>query len=289
MRSMTGFGVGSAAFGDGRLSLEVRALNHRYQDVRVRMPTDLSDQAFFVEQMARSRLGRGRYDIAVRIEGRSLSTPRISAERLKGLYAALSAVRDEIAPGSELPFSALLSVPHVIEAESLDADAVRKAIEQAFAGASDGLATMRAEEGRALAAELGARLAQARALKASVEAGAVELVEHQRKRLRERIEKLLTGVEANIDPSRLEAELAIVADKSDITEELVRLGSHFDQLEALFASSESIGRRLDFLLQEVGREVNTIGSKCQHATVSHLVVEMKAEVERMREQVQNVD
>jgi uncharacterized protein (TIGR00255 family) len=96
-------------------------------------------------------------------------------------------------------------------------------------------------------------------------------------------------VEANIDPARLEVELAIVADKSDITEELVRLGSHFDQLEALFSSSESIGRRLDFLLQEVGREVNTIGSKCQHATVSHLVVEMKAEVERMREQVQNVD
>lgn len=286
---MTGFGVGSAPFGEGRLSLEVRALNHRYQDVRVRMPTDLADQAFFMEQLARSRLGRGRYDIAVRIEGSSMAAPRLSAERLKALYFALRELRDEIAPGTELPVSALLAIPSVFEVQAIDADAARQAIEQALAGAADRLAAMRLEEGRALTAELSARLEQARALKVRLEAGAGELVEHQRRRLRERIEKLLHGVEATIDPTRLEAELAIVADKSDITEELVRLGSHFDQIEALFSSTESIGRRLDFLLQEVGREVNTIGSKCQHATVSHLVVEMKAEVERMREQVQNVD
>jgi uncharacterized protein (TIGR00255 family) len=286
---MTGFGVGSAPWGDGRLSLEVRALNHRYQDVRVRMPAELAEQAFFVEQLARARLGRGRYDIAVRVEGRFSGAPHINTERLRALHAALSALSNEIAPGSQLPLSALLGLPHVFESDSIDSDAVRQAVEQAFTEAANRLGEMRLEEGHALRAELESRLTRARELRSQIEAGAEELVLHQRKRLRERLEKLLHGVEATIDPTRLEAELAILADKSDITEELVRLGSHFGQLEALFSSSESIGRRLDFLLQEVGREVNTIGSKCLHATVSHLVVEMKAEIERMREQVQNVD
>jgi uncharacterized protein (TIGR00255 family) len=289
MRSMTGFGVGSATLGDGRLSLEVRALNHRHQDVRVRMPADLAEQAFFVEQLARARLGRGRYDIAVRVEGRFAGAPRVNTERLRGLHSALRELSNEIAPGSELPLTALLGLPHVFESDGLDSDAVRYSIEEAFTAAANSLGDMRLEEGHALQVELAARLASARQLRTQIEAGAEELVLYQRKRLRERLEKLLTGVEVTIDPTRLEAELAILADKSDITEELVRLGSHFSQLEALFSSSESIGRRLDFLLQEVGREVNTIGSKCLHATVSHLVVEMKAEIERMREQVQNVD
>jgi uncharacterized protein (TIGR00255 family) len=289
MRSMTGFGVGSAPLGDGRLSLEVRALNHRHQDVRVRMPADLAEQAFFVEQLARARLGRGRYDIAVRVEGRFAGAPRVNTERLRGLHAALRELSNEISPGSEVPLTALLGLPHVFESDGVDSDAVRQALEEAFTAAANGLGEMRLEEGHALQAELAARLASARQLRSQIEAGAEELVLHQRKRLRERLEKLLTGVEVTIEPTRLEAELAILADKSDITEELVRLGSHFGQLEALFSSSESIGRRLDFLLQEVGREVNTIGSKCLHATVSHLVVEMKAEIERMREQVQNVD
>ncbi len=286
---MTGFGVGAAPLGDARLSLEVRALNHRYQDVRVRMPADLAEQAFFVEQLARARLGRGRYDIAVRIEGRGASAPRVNAERLRALHAALQEVSEQVSPGSQLPLSALFALPHVLESDTLDSDAVRQSIEEAFLEASERLSAMRAEEGRALDTELRTRLDRARELRSQIEAGAEDLVQHQRKRLRERLDKLLNGVDASVDPTRLEAELAILADKSDITEELVRLGSHFGQLEALFSASESIGRRLDFLLQEVGREVNTIGSKCSHATVSHLVVEMKAEIERMREQVQNVD
>ncbi len=292
MRSMTGFGVGRTELGSGHLSLEVRALNHRYQDVRVRVPSEIADQSFFVEQLARSSLGRGRYDVAVRLEGDFSGkggAPRISLDRLRTAYESVARLRDEIAPGSELSLSAFVGLPEVLESGTTDADAVRAALTTAFEKAKVRLAEMRAREGEALGKELQSRLENARALCDAIEAGSAELVEHGRKRLRERVEKLLADVEAQVEPGRLEVELALLADKSDITEELVRLRSHFDQLADFFASNDSVGRRLDFLLQEVGREVNTIGSKCQHASVSHVVVAMKAEVERMREQVQNVD
>ena len=160
---------------------------------------------------------------------------------------------------------------------------------RSFTEAAARLDEMRQTEGRALTQELLRRLEFAQELRRRLLAQADTMVERQRIRLRERLGRLLQGVDASLDSGRIEAELAIFADKSDITEELVRLESHFDQLARLFASDATVGRKLDFLLQEVGREVNTIGSKCQFAEIAHLVVELKAEVERMREQVQNVD
>lgn len=289
MKSMTGFGMAEVPLGEGKLALEVRALNHRYQEVRVRLPAEIYEQSFFLEQLARAQLGRGRYDVSARVLGAAAPTPRVSAERVRALYRALSELRDELAPGSELPFAALLNLPHVVEAPVVDTGAVQEALTAAFSRARAQLDTMRAEEGQTLAAELRGRLERARRLRERLLAGADTLVDQQRTRLRERLGRLVAGVEASLDTARLEAELAILADKSDITEELVRLQSHFDQLEALFGADESVGRKLDFLLQEVGREVNTIGSKCQSAEVTPLVVELKAEIERMREQVQNVE
>lgn len=289
VKSMTGFGTGEAPLGGGKLAVELRALNHRYQDVRVRMPAEFFDQSFFVEQLARGQLGRGRYDISARVFGPAAPPPKVSADRMRALHRSLTELRDELAPGSELPFSALLALPNVVEHPTVDTEAVQRALTAAFADARAQLDAMRREEGQSLTRELLARLENARQLRERLAEGADLLVEQQRTRLRERLARLLQGVEATLDPSRVEAELAILADKSDITEELVRLESHFDQLAALFTSEGGVGRKLDFLLQEVGREVNTIGSKCQSAEVTHLVVELKAEVERMREQVQNVE
>lgn len=289
MKSMTGFGVGSAPLGNGRLLLELRALNHRYQDVRVRVPAELADQAFFLEQLARSQLGRGRYELGVRVSGAQGDGPQLSSERIRTLYSALVELRNELAPGTELPLTALLGLPNLVEYAAGDPELERVALTEAFAAAATRLDEMRQEEGRTLTQELVHRLELARELRGRLLAEADTLVERQRTRLRERLGRLLQGVEASLDPARIEAELAIFADKSDITEELVRLDSHFDQLANLFASDAAVGRKLDFLLQEVGREVNTIGSKCQFAEIAHLVVELKAEVERMREQVQNVD
>lgn len=289
LKSMTGFGVGSAAIGEGSLRIELRALNHRYQDIRLRLPGELGEQSFFLEQLARKHLGRGRYDLSVRTEGQTGAIPRISKERAVALYRDLSALRDEVAPGAELSLTALLSHPGLFESSGPDGDHVRSSLETAFLEAANQLDEMRRDEGRVLTEELASRLGHTRELTEQLKTHSAELLQHHAARLRERLARLVSDVQIQVQPERLEQELALLADKSDITEELVRLESHFQQMETLFTASEPVGRKLDFLLQEVGREVNTIGSKSQHAPLAHLVVELKAEMERMREQVQNVD
>ncbi|HEY6723466.1 MAG TPA: YicC/YloC family endoribonuclease [Polyangiaceae bacterium] len=287
---MTGYGVGEAPLGDGRLTLEVRALNHRYVDVRVRLPVELSDYAFFTEQKARELLSRGRFDIGVRVDDAALPAPNLSIARARSIYLALQTLRDELAPGTDLPVSAVTAIPELIQApSSMQSEQIQNALIAALKAAVVHLNQMREQEGAALGRELGRRLELARGLRERIREQAERLVPLHRSRLEERVERLLKDSNVAIDQGRLELELALLADRTDVTEELVRLDSHFDQIERLLASDELIGRRLDFLLQEVGREVNTVGAKSQDAELSHVVVEMKAEIERMREQVQNVE
>lgn len=287
---MTGYGVGEAPLGEGRLTLEIRALNHRFVDVRVRLPPELGDFAFFTEQKARELLSRGRFDIGVRVDDAALPPPNLSTARARSIYLALAALRDELAPGTELPVSAITTVPDLIQAPStLHSEQIQSALSAALKAAVQHLDQMREDEGKALAIELERRLESARSLHAKVAERARLLVPQHRARLAERLERLLKDTPVALDDGRLEMELALLADRTDVTEELVRLNSHFAQVERLLRSRELVGRRLDFLLQEVGREVNTVGAKSQDAELSHTVVEMKAEIERMREQVQNVE
>lgn len=289
MRSMTGFGVGTAPLGNGRLVVELRALNHRYLDVRVRMPAELVDQASFVEQLAREQLVRGRFDVGVRSEGDAFEF-RFDSERAKRVYRALDALRSELAPNTELGISSLVALPDVMTSSvQSDVEAARRGLRAAFEDAVAHLDKMRSTEGAALGRELAARLASMRTLLGTIKTRSSGLVDLYRSRLRERLERLLSDSSAKLEPGRLELEVALIADKSDVTEEVVRLDSHFSQLERLLGVAEPVGRRLDFLLQEVARETNTVGAKCQDAPLSHLVIELRAEVERMREQVQNVE
>lgn len=290
MRSMTGFGVGMAPLGEGKLALEVRSLNHRYLDVRIRLPAELGDHGFWLEQRAREQLTRGRYDIGGRLMGAALSAPVLSTERARKAYRALLELRDELAPGTEVPIASIAAMADVLTAPAeTDSDAVRTALESALSAALSALDRMRASEGEALRKELAQRLETARRLCNDIKARAEGSVAAYRSRLQARLERLLLDTSVALDQGRLELELAIMADKSDVTEELVRLASHFDQFEALIGERAAVGRRLDFLLQETAREANTVGSKSQDGEVSHLVVELKAELERMREQVQNVE
>jgi len=289
MRSMTGFGAGDAPIGGGQLSLELRALNHRFVDVRVRLPPEIGDQGSFVEQLVRERLERGRVDVSVRLSGAALPPARFSAERARSLHATLSSLKDELAPGTELTFATLAGfAPLLLEPAVADVEEVRRALVTALERAYVDLVRMRETEGAELSRELGERLSSARHLAQSIRERSGTLVELQRARLRERLERLLSGT-APLDSTRLESEVAVMADRSDITEELARLDSHFQQFATLLASSGPVGRQLDFLLQEVARELNTTGAKSQDAPVAQLVVKTKVEVERMREQVQNVE
>jgi uncharacterized protein (TIGR00255 family) len=289
MKSMTGFGTGEAELGPGKLLLDARSVNHRYLDLRVRLPQEFADQALYVEQRARERLARGRFDLAVRYEG-PLLLPKLDLDRARSVYRDFARLRDELAPGSELPVTALFAMPGLFTApQTFDPGAVQAALAQAFDGAIRSLNEMRRREGAALGTEIAARLATCRAKVAHIRERLPEVVRAYEARVRARVAHLLADVGASLAPGRIEAEVVLLADKSDVTEELVRLESHFAQLETLLAGTEPSGRRLDFLLQEMAREANTIGAKCQEAELGHEVIELKSEIERMREQVQNVE
>jgi uncharacterized protein (TIGR00255 family) len=289
MRSMTGFGCGEAELDGNKLTCELRALNHRFLDVRVRMPEELASQAFFVEQLARERLSRGRFDIGVRLEDGG-GVARFSPTRARAVYQSLLQLRDELAPGTEVPVSALASLPQLlIDTQRSSSQGVEEALLKAFTAALDRLDEMRAREGQALGRELGERLDTLRTLSEGAKVLSHGTAERQLARLRERVTRLLSDVAVSPDPARLETELALLADRSDVTEELVRLASHFDQFQALLADPAPIGRRLEFLLQEMSREANTLGSKSQDVKLSHLVVDIKSQLEKIREQVQNVE
>jgi uncharacterized protein (TIGR00255 family) len=290
MRSMTGFGLGDVPIGGGKLGVEIRGVNHRFLDVRVRLPRELADLSGFVEQVARERLVRGRYEVALRVEGTLLGAPVLDRERARAAFLALSELRDELAPGSDVPLSLLSVIPDLfVSSVQRDADIVRDAARAAFEAAVVALDAMRQHEGESLRQDLSRRLASVRTLARGIESRAPAVLDAHRRRLRERAERLRISAEIDVDASRLEQELAIFADRCDITEELTRLESHCAQVAVLLGSSEAVGRRLDFLLQEMAREANTLGAKSPDAAISHAVVEVKAEIERMREQVQNVE
>jgi len=291
MRSMTGFGAAEHPLGaNGKVGVEVRAVNHRFLDVRVRVPRDLSDLAMYVEQLARAQLSRGRLEISVRVDGSALPFASFDRERAKAAYLALCELRDEVAPNSDVPFSMLNAFPELLTSSADgETSALRDATKQAFSSAVVALDTMRSQEGKILATDLRDRLDRVRLLSKGVATRAPDLVDVYRKKLRERVARLKSAIDASLDEGRIEAEIVLFADRVDVSEELTRLESHCVQFAALLDSSEACGRRLDFLLQEMAREANTTGAKSPDAQVAHAVVEMKAELERMREQAQNVE
>ncbi len=287
--SMTGFGAAEAKLGDGTVRVELRAVNHRHLDVRVRMAPELSDHAGLVEETVRAHAVRGRIEVQVRLETAANAGASFDAERFAALYAELCALRDRIAPGDAVPFSAVLAVPGLFTARSRVASSEYEgALKVATTRACQELHSMRAREGAALVSDLRQRLGLLANAANEIQAQRAPMLEGARQRLVKRIEKLLEGSGIEPDANKLAQEVAWFAERSDVAEELTRLQSHLSEFERSLSSAESVGKKLDFLLQELGREVNTIGSKANDAALSHRVVEMKAELERVREQVQNL-
>lgn len=290
MRSMTGYGSGRAALGDGEVVLDVRAVNHRFLDVRVRLPSRIQTRTPVVERVIRARLERGRVDVTARFEGQTLPQPRLDIERARVVYSELTALRDELSPGEPVPLSVLSSVPDLFVTDrSIDDPALDRALGVAAEAACDAVLAMRKNEGDALASEMIGRLSELQTHLGTLTEGVPSMLEDRRLRVRDRLDALLLDTQADLDPSRLEQEIALMADRSDVAEELVRLESHRVQmLELIENSDEAVGKRIDFLLQEMAREANTIGSKVQDASITAHIVALKACIEKMREQAQNV-
>ena len=293
VRSMTGYGRGVAEHDGRRATVEVRAVNHRFLDLKLRggpLPPALEEQ---LAARVRASVERGALTVAVHVAaaageggGGGEVAARIDPEAAQRAYDALAALAARLGVGAP-DLALVLAQPGVVVAAEPAAAEPEPQVLAALDAALAQLHGMRTAEGHALAAELRARLDELTALRAAIAALAAGVPAQLGKRLAERVRRLLD--DAELDPGRLAQEVALLADRADVTEELVRLASHVEQARALLAAPGAVGRRLDFLVQEIGRELNTIGSKSTSAEISSLVVDAKAVLEKVREQVQNVE
>ncbi len=293
VKSMTGYGRGGADREGCRAVVEIRSVNHRYLDIKLRGST--LDPAIEEQVLAtvRDRVERGAVTVTLRVDSASSSggvTVDVAAARQ--VHGELVGLARALGLPDAIDLALVCAQPGVLVPREVpsDEETVAACVRDALAPALAALVDMRAAEGAALARDLAARTAHLRELVARVGEWASSAPDDSQRRLEERLGRLLQNGKVEIDPARLAQEVAILADRHDVTEELVRLASHFDQFEAALAGDDSsIGRRLGFLVQELGREFNTVASKSQSVDIAGAIVEAKAELEKMREQVQNIE
>lgn len=290
-RSMTGFGRGEVTAGTRTWVAEVRTVNHRFLDQRVILPRLFAALEEPVKKKVATVLDRGRVDITFSLQGMSAVEPQlvVNGSVARQYYRCLQQLIDDYQLDAHVTLKDMLTLRDVISLEEQhpDMDAEWPLISGALEAALRDCDLMREQEGKALQQDLLARLAKFESIVRQIEDRLPELQLQRQQDLRLRVSKLLDGLD--LDPIRLAQETAIMADKSDVTEEITRLGSHMTQFRAFLVSDEPVGRRLDFLLQEFLREVNTLSSKIANAGIAHLGVEMKNEIEKLREQVQNIE
>ncbi len=291
MRSMTGYGRGLAEKGGARVTVELRSVNHRFLDLKLRGAVSAAVEDA-VAQRVRERVERGAVSGTIRVErtgaGATVRVDRALAREVHGQLAGLAAELGLPAPG----LRDIVGQPGVLAIGDPSGEAEAEAVAAAGAATTTALAAliaMRDTEGANLAADMRTRLATMARTVDAISAATVDAAAAARDRLHERVSRLLEGAGASPDPARLAQEIAVLADRADVTEELVRARSHLGQLTTTLAGAGAVGRRLDFLVQELGREVNTIGSKSTAAAIAQLVVDAKTELEKIREQVQNLE
>jgi uncharacterized protein (TIGR00255 family) len=297
MRSMTGFGRGVASQGRVRATVDIRSVNHRFLDLKLRgapLQPALEEAA---SSKVRAAVERGSVALTVHLVREGEAGSRIDKQAARAAHSMLADLaRDLSMPGPDLAM--VLAQPGVVitgddHRDDTDDAAVLAALDAALAQ----LNTMRDNEGKALEKDLLVRVDELTALRMTVTKLAADIPERTQRRLQERLRRLVADDASDkgndyagwLDPQRLAQEVAVMADRADVSEELVRLESHLQQARALILGTSASGRRLDFLVQEIGRELNTIGSKSAMAEISSAIVEAKAVLEKVREQVQNVE
>lgn len=291
---MTGFGRGAAAGDNFSVAIDLKTVNNRFLDVHVRAGAELTALESQIKKRVTARLARGRVDAQVALDRTAETTYELNRPLIRGYLAALQTLQQEFQLAGETDLNAVLRLPGAMQPtrDELPA-AVAAGVEQALDQALDELEAMRAEEGAALAADMLARLDTIERQSQIIVAGAGRQVDQYRERLQKRIGDLLqreaAEIAAEIDPGRLAQEVAYLADRSDISEEVARLRSHLAQYRAAVAEDGEVGKRLDFLLQELNREANTILSKSNDLEIKDPALIIKAEIEKLREQVQNVE
>lgn len=291
IRSMTAFGRGERRAGDTLITVEMRTVNHRFRDVSVRLPSQLQTLEDDLRAMTAGALARGRIDVFVNMDTRG-QQPNVSVELNVPLARAyvrlLRELQEEFGADPVVSAETLCQFKDVVILRPLqeDAESLRAPALEALTLALDAVGLMRVHEGRAIEKDFRHRLGLIRGYLGEIDARAPLVVEDYGCRLRDRIALVSEGME--IDGNRLAQEVAYFANRCDITEEIVRTRAHIDSFEEYLDAEEPVGRRLDFLVQEMNREVNTISSKASDASISRAAVEIKGELEKLREQIQNV-
>ncbi len=291
IKSMTGFGRGEFD-SEGRMwTAEIRCVNNRYLDLKMKLPRGYTSLEEKIRKLVSELYQRGRVDLFLTVTGdfSDLMEVKINKTLAQKYKVALEELSDELSLENRITPELLASYPEVVvrEQKEEDMNLLWPKVEQAVNQALQNSLTMRTQEGVALADDLIARLANFTKIIDIIEQSVPELLVQREKMLRERLTKLLASVQ--LDPARLAQEVAVMADKTDVSEEIVRLRCHIKQFTLFLKEEGGVGRKLDFLIQEFLREVNTLASKINDAEIAHHTVNLKSELEKMREQVQNIE
>ena len=292
MRSMTGFGRGAVADDRFSISVELKTVNNRFLDISLRLPGELQSLENVVKKLISSRLSRGRVEVNLQYDRSQPAEFELNRPLIEGFLHAMKQMQDEFTLAGEPDLNVIARLPNVVTTKKEEPSAeFLSAIENAFETALDDLQTMRAKEGGLLREELASLLNQIEARVPGIEAEAEKVAEEYRQRLTKRINDMLAKTDSQIelDQSRLAQEVAYLADRADISEEIARLKTHIEHFRGIMDDEKDVGKRLDFLTQELNREANTIASKTNNMTVKENALAIKSEIEKMREQVQNVE
>ena len=289
--SMTGYGSGDGLSGKTALHVELKSVNNRFLDCAVRLPRSCSFAEEQVKSLVQSRVGRGKVDVFVTVDSSQEDDVQVTLNEplLRAYKQAVEEMRKKFLIPDDMGTAAYSRIPDVfvLEKKELDQEVFLADLSRVATEALDSFCAMRVREGERLKTDLLGKLDELEAMRQTVAARSPETVREYREKLLARMQEVLGS--AGIDESRILTEAALFADKVAVDEELVRLDSHLRQFRDLLNSGGAVGRKLDFLIQELNREVNTIGSKCVDLDITKLVVEMKSTIEKIREQAQNIE
>jgi len=291
IKSMTGYGRAVETVNGREFTVELRSVNNRYLDCSVKMPRSVSFAEEAVKQAVKAAVSRGKVDVFISVKSENSDDTKISlnAAVLEGYLSAMRRMVAEFGVRDDISVSTVSRLPEVfaVEKPEVDEEQLKADLMGVVAKALEGYNAMRIAEGKALDADLRSRGNTILELVSQVEAGNGQTVIDYRARLENKLKEVLANTA--IDESRILTEAAIFADKVAVDEETVRLRSHLEQMNTMLTSGGAVGRKLDFLLQEMNREANTIGSKCTDVRLARIVVDIKAELEKIREQTQNIE
>ena len=291
-RSMTGYGRSQQQLGGWDITVEIKSVNHRYFEFSSRTPRSCSYMEDRLKSLVQSRISRGKCDLYLQLaatEGNNDEVVKVNIDLAKSYIDSLKALSEATGLPFDVSLSSLSRYPDVLTSEraAIDEDQLWSCVSQVAEQALDNFVAMRETEGARLREDILSRLETVLSLTEKVEQQSPQTVENYRNKLYQKLQTLLA--DRNVDEARVLTEAAIFADRVAVDEETVRLRSHVQQFKEILSSSEPVGRKLDFLTQELNRESNTIGSKAQDAKVAAVVIELKSELEKIREQIQNIE